>query len=207
MRHRKAGRRLSRETSHRQAMLRNMVTSLFEHDRIQTTDAKAKELRPLAEKMITLAKRGDLHARRLALEVIRSPKVAQKLFNVAKEQFDGREGGYTRIIKLGPRLGDAAPISIIELLPKAGIKKDSKKSKVKAKKKQKIAETKAAVATPSQESVESGNNPDKELSQVLPSEPSQNPPSTEPVTDSDTVSAAGADLQTPVAPSEEKVNN
>ncbi|MBF0474679.1 MAG: 50S ribosomal protein L17 [Deltaproteobacteria bacterium] len=205
MRHRKAGRRLSRETSHRQAMLRNMVTSLFEHDRIQTTDAKAKELRPLAEKMITLAKRGDLHARRQALEIIRSPKVAQKLFNLAKEQFDGREGGYTRIIKIGPRLGDAAPISIIELLPKAGIKKDSKKSKGKAKKKQKVAETKSAAPTAGQKSVESGVDPDKELLQAPPAEEAL--PSTESVASApDTEAGAGSDLVTSTVSPEEESN-
>ncbi|MBF0550303.1 MAG: 50S ribosomal protein L17 [Deltaproteobacteria bacterium] len=207
MRHRKAGRRLSRETSHRQAMLRNMVTSLFEHDRIQTTDAKAKELRPLAEKMITLAKRGDLHARRQALEIIRSPKVAQKLFNLAKDQFDVREGGYTRIIKLGPRLGDAAPISIIELLPKAGIKKDSKKSKGKAKKKQKVAETKSAAPTPTQKSVDSVTDSENQTAPSATVETLPSTPSTDTVANaSGTEAGVGSDLQGSEVSPEEKTN-
>lgn len=116
MRHRKAGRRLGRTTSHRSAMLRNMVTSLFEHERIVTTTPKAKELRKLADRMITLAKRGDLHARRQALAVIRSKKVVAKLFDELKDTYMDRNGGYTRIIKTGPRVGDAAAMAIIELV-------------------------------------------------------------------------------------------
>lgn len=116
MRHRKAGRRLSRTTAHREAMLRNMVTSLFAHERITTTDAKAKELRGVADEMITLAKRGDMHARRQALAVFRDKKVVKKLFDEMRERFINREGGYTRIVKMGMRLGDAAPISLIEIV-------------------------------------------------------------------------------------------
>jgi large subunit ribosomal protein L17 len=93
-----------------------MVTSLFEHERIVTTEHKAKELRPIAEKMITLAKRGDLHARRQALSYIRSKSVVAKLFEQIKDQYAGRNGGYTRIIRTGNRLGDAAPMAIIELV-------------------------------------------------------------------------------------------
>jgi large subunit ribosomal protein L17 len=93
-----------------------MVTSLFKHERIKTTDAKAKELRKLADKMVTLAKRGDLHARRQALSVIREKDVVHQLFNDAADKFGGRQGGYTRITKLGPRSGDAAPMSMIELI-------------------------------------------------------------------------------------------
>ena len=116
MRHGKSGRKLGRTSSHRKAMFRNMVTSLFEHERIVTTEKKAKELRPIAEKMITLAKRGDLHARRQALSYIQSKDVVAKLFDEIQGQFADRQGGYTRIIKTGNRLGDAAPMAIIELV-------------------------------------------------------------------------------------------
>ncbi len=125
MRHLKAGRRLSRTTEHRQAMLRNLITSLLDVERVETTQAKAKEARQWAEKVITLAKRGDLHARRLTLAVVRSKKVVAKLFSELKERYQDRPGGYTRIIPLGVRLGDGAPLSILELvdrpekLPKA----------------------------------------------------------------------------------------
>jgi len=116
MRHRKAGRKLNRSSSHRSALFRNMVTSLLERERIQTTDAKAKELRRVAEKMITLGKRGDLHARRQALAVIRSKSVTAKVFDVLAQRYKERPGGYTRVMKLGHRAGDAAPVSIIELV-------------------------------------------------------------------------------------------
>lgn len=116
MRHRKAGKRLGRTTAHRQAMLRNMVTSLLEHERIVTTITKAKEARKLADQMITLAKRGDLHARRQALAVIRSKKIVAKLFDQLGEEYMERNGGYTRIIRTGNRLGDAAAMAILELV-------------------------------------------------------------------------------------------
>ncbi len=116
MRHGKSGRKLGRSSAHRKAMFRNMVTSLFEHERIVTTEKKAKELRPIAEKMITLAKRGDLHARRQALSYIQSKDVVAKLFDEIQGQFTDRQGGYTRIIKTGNRQGDAAPMAIIELV-------------------------------------------------------------------------------------------
>jgi len=116
MRHRKAGKRLGRVSSHRKAMLRNMITSLLEHERIVTTVVKAKEARKLADQMITLAKRGDLHARRQALAVIRSKKVVAKLFDKLKDEYTDRNGGYTRILQTGNRLGDAAPMAILELV-------------------------------------------------------------------------------------------
>jgi len=116
MRHRKAGRKLGRTSSHRDAMFRNMVTSLFEHERIVTTAEKAKEVRPIAEKMITLAKRGDLHARRQALSYIRKKDIVAKLFDEIGGQYADRNGGYTRIIKTGVRQGDAASMAIIELI-------------------------------------------------------------------------------------------
>ncbi|MDZ7699513.1 MAG: 50S ribosomal protein L17 [Deltaproteobacteria bacterium] len=117
MRHRKAGKQLSRNTSHRRAMLRNMVTSLFKYEQIETTDAKAKVARPIAEKMITLAKRGDLHARRQALSYIQEKQVAHKLFDELKDRYVDRQGGYTRIVKKTDRKGDGGGLSILQLLP------------------------------------------------------------------------------------------
>lgn len=116
MRHRKAGRRLGRSSSHRDAMIRNMVTSLFEHERIVTTTPKAKEARKAADKMMTLAKRGDLHARRQALSFMQNGSVVAKLFDTIKNDYMDRNGGYTRIIRTGNRLGDAAPMAILELV-------------------------------------------------------------------------------------------
>nr|WP_320010057.1 50S ribosomal protein L17 [uncultured Desulfobulbus sp.] len=116
MRHRKAGRKLGRTASHRDAMFRNMVTSLLEQERIVTTVPKAKEARRVAEKMITLGKRGDLHARRQALSYIRSKDIVAKLFDELSTQYADRQGGYTRIIRTGNRAGDAAPMAILELV-------------------------------------------------------------------------------------------
>ncbi len=116
MRHRVKGRQLSRNSSHRRAMLRNMATSLFQHERVVTTQAKAKELRPYAEKLITWARRGDLHARRQVERVIKDRKVAGRLFGEIGPRFAGRPGGYTRIVKIGHRSGDGAEIARIELL-------------------------------------------------------------------------------------------
>ena len=116
MNHRKTGRKLGRTSAHRKALFRNMVTSLFEHEQIRTTDAKAKELRGVAERMITLGKRGTLHARRQALRTIRSKEVTSKVFDELADRYRERPGGYTRVIKLGQRAGDAAPMAIIELV-------------------------------------------------------------------------------------------
>ena len=130
MRHRKAGKQLGRNTSHRRAMLRNMVTSLFEQEQIVTTDAKAKAMRPLAEKMITLAKRGDLHARRQALAYMQDKGVVHKLFGDLKDRYLDRQGGYLRIVKKGFRRGDGAAVSVIQLLPSdEGMKSRKKKGK------------------------------------------------------------------------------
>jgi large subunit ribosomal protein L17 len=128
MRHRQSGKRLGRNTSHRKAMLRNMVTSLLEHEKITTTDVRAKELRPVAEKLITLAKRGDLHARRLASEVVRDRKTVAKLFERIAPRYADRPGGYTRIIKLGHRLGDNAALSMITLVEEEFAPKPKKKA-------------------------------------------------------------------------------
>ena len=116
MRHRKKGRNLSRSPSHRRATLRNMATSLLRHERITTTTAKAKELRPYVERLITLARRGDLHARRLAARRIADREVLGKLFDDIGPRYTGRPGGYTRILKLGNRRGDAADMALIELV-------------------------------------------------------------------------------------------
>jgi large subunit ribosomal protein L17 len=116
MRHRAKGRQLSRTSSHKKATLNNMATSLFKHDRIVTTEAKAKELRPFAERLITLARRGDLHARRLVERRLKDKAVTHKLFTELGKRFATRPGGYTRIIKLGHRAGDGADTARIELL-------------------------------------------------------------------------------------------
>jgi len=116
MRHRAKGRQLSRTSSHRRAMLNNMATSLFQHGRVITTEAKAKELRPFAEKLITLARRGDLHARRLVERRIKDRETLTRLFGEIGPRFAARPGGYTRILKLGHREGDGADVARIELL-------------------------------------------------------------------------------------------
>lgn len=116
MYHGKAGRKLGRTSSHRESMFRNMVTSVIKRERIRTTDAKAKELRKIAEKMITLGKRGDLHARRQVLSFVRDKEMVKKLFGELSERYRERNGGYTRIVKAGYRAGDNAPVSILELI-------------------------------------------------------------------------------------------
>ena len=117
MRHRAKGRALSRSSSHKRAMMRNMAASLFEHEGINTTVAKAKEIRPYAEKLITLARRGDLHAIRQVEQKIKDRKIITKLFKEIGPRFAARPGGYTRILKLGHRPGDGAEMARIELVP------------------------------------------------------------------------------------------
>ena len=143
MRHRKAGLKLNRTSSHREAMFKNMVTSLFKYERIRTTDVKAKGLRPWADHLITLAKRGDLHARRQALSIIREKDVVHKLFSEANERFGAIAGGYTRIVKLKRRPGDAALVSMIELV--APEEEKSKKKKTKGKKSTVVKKKQVAV--------------------------------------------------------------
>ena len=135
MYHGKAGRKLGRTSSHREAMFRNMVTSIIRHESIRTTDATAKEVRKLADRMITLGKRGDLHARRQALSVVRDKEMVAKLFGELAERFRNGAGGYTRIVKVGYRFGDNAPVSILEYIPD-----ENRKEKAKPKKKEKKAE-------------------------------------------------------------------
>jgi len=131
MRHRKAGLKLSRKTGHLNSMFRNLVTSLLKYDRIRTTDTKAKELRRWADHLVTLAKRGDLHARRQALSIVQEPAVVHAIFAKAAERFGMLSGGYTRITKVGFRPGDRAPLTLVELV---GGQEEAKKKK-KAKKK------------------------------------------------------------------------
>jgi large subunit ribosomal protein L17 len=116
MRHHKDHRKLNRSPAHRKAMLRNLVTSLLDHEEVRTTDARAKEIRRVAERMITLGKRGTLHAQRQALRTLRSKEVAKKVFDTLSERYRNRPGGYTRILKLGRRVGDSAPMSLIQLV-------------------------------------------------------------------------------------------
>ena len=138
MRHRNAGRKLNRTTSHRLMMLRNMATSLLEHERIETTDAKAKEVRRLADNLVTLGKRGDLHARRQALSIMNSQKVVKKLFDDIAPRYVARNGGYTHIYKTRTRPGDGASLSMVELIPAE--KMETKPKKKSAKKKEKAAD-------------------------------------------------------------------
>lgn len=135
MRHRKLAGNLGRTSAHRKAMYRNLVTSLLEHERVETTDAKAKQVRRLADRMITLGKRGDLHARRQALSVIRSKEVTAKVFSDLAERFRERPGGYTRVLKIGHRTGDAAALSLVELVEGAAPSPEEKPAKKPARKK------------------------------------------------------------------------
>ena len=116
MRHGKSGRKLNRTSSHRKAMFANMAAALIKHEQIVTTLPKAKELRPIAEKLITLAKRGDVHARRQAMSRIRDEAQVKKLFDVLGGRYGERNGGYTRVLKAGFRYGDSAPMAVIELV-------------------------------------------------------------------------------------------
>ena len=116
MRHRRAGKKLGRDSAHRKALYSNLAGALIEHGRIKTTEAKAKAVKPFAEQMITLGKRGDLHARRLALAELRSQDVVHQLFADVAPRFADRPGGYTRIVKIGPRYGDAAEMVYLELV-------------------------------------------------------------------------------------------
>ena len=116
MRHQRSGRKLGRDASHRKALYANLTGALIEHGRIKTTVAKAKEVRPIAEQMITLGRRGGVHSRRQALKFLRSQDVVHKLFSDVGPRFKDREGGYSRIVRIGPRLGDAAEMAYLELV-------------------------------------------------------------------------------------------
>jgi large subunit ribosomal protein L17 len=134
MRHRKDGYKLGRLTQHRWAMFRNLLTGLFRHERIETTEARAKAVRGLADHIITLAKRENLHARRQVLSLVPDPEVVRRIFDTIAARFGDRQGGYTRIIRAGVRRGDAAPMVLLELVdrpeaPADGGKKGEKKEK------------------------------------------------------------------------------
>ena len=116
MRHHRAGRKLGRDASHRKALYANLAAALIEHGRIKTTEAKAKAVKPIAEQMITLGRRGDIHSRRQATAYLRSQDIVQKLFSEVAPRFVDRPGGYSRIVKLGPRQGDAAEMVYLELV-------------------------------------------------------------------------------------------
>ena len=116
MRHGMSGRKLNRTSSHRKALFSNMANALIKHEQIKTTLPKAKELRPVVEKLVTLGKRGDLHARRQAFAMLRDDGTTRKLFDTLADRYSGRQGGYTRVLKAGHRYGDAAPMAIIEFV-------------------------------------------------------------------------------------------
>jgi len=143
MRHREKGRKLGRKKSHREMMLRNMVASLFENESVRTTEAKAKEARRLAEKLLTWGKRGDLHSRRLVLRYVSDAGVVKKIFDEIAPRFGGRNGGYTRIVKLGQRRGDAAHMVILELTEKSKELEEEKAARKAKKEAKKEAKRKA----------------------------------------------------------------
>lgn len=147
MKHQIKGRKLGRNTPHRKAMLRNMVTSLLDHERMETTDSRAKELRGVAERMITLGKRGTLHARRMALAMIQRESVVSKVFDELAQRYRDRDGGYTRVIKLGNRRGDNSPMSIIELVKEPVKAKGKPARKRRRKAKAKAGKMEATPAT------------------------------------------------------------
>ena len=160
MRHKKAGYKLGRTTSHRRAMMRNMVTSLFEHERVVTTEIRAKAVKPLVEKMITLAKRGDLHARRQALSFITKKSITHKLFEEIKDRYMDRTGGYTSIVKVGPRRGDCAPMAVLELVKPEDRTKGIKKKGRKRGAKKKAAEGDVKKAQPEAKAPEATAEPE-----------------------------------------------
>jgi large subunit ribosomal protein L17 len=151
VRHRKKGRQLGRQSKHRHALFRSLVTSLLEHERIETTEAKAKEVRGFTDRMITLGKRGDLSSRRRALAFLRSKDVVGKLFSDVAGRFNGRNGGYTRLIKTRRRVGDAARLVVIELVARRTESAEAKPAAAAAESQPKSSTKKsgkAAVETP-----------------------------------------------------------
>jgi len=155
MRHNVSGRKLNRTPAHRKMLYRNLVTALFKHGRIQTTVPKAKEARSVAEKLITFAKKGDLHSRRMAARKVTEPAVLQKLFEEIGPQFADRQGGYTRIMRIGPRRGDNAELAILELVDESTRRKVEDSLKSKRRRKILKVERKAAEAAEAAAAVES----------------------------------------------------
>ena len=167
MRHRKAGLKLSRKTGHLNSMFRNLVTSLLKHDRIRTTDTKAKELRRWADHLVTLAKRGDLHARRQALAIVQEPAAVHKLFEKAAERFGKVAGGYTRTTKVGFRPGDNAPMTLVELI---GLEQEGKKKKKPKKKTAPTAKKPAKSADAADEAKPAEEKPKRTRRKAAPAE-------------------------------------
>jgi len=198
MRHRKSGIKLGRTTSHRQAMFRNMVTSLFKYERIRTTDIKAKELRRWADHIITLAKVGDLHARRQVLSIMREKNVVHKLFEEAEKRFGQINGGYTRIVKIGTRPGDSAPISLIELV---STEEQTKKTKKKAKSTSKEKSQQTAPPTHAKEDAAREKSKEESTASATSTEPIDSAPEPKDAADqadsaaSDPVETASEDVQ------------
>ncbi len=204
MRHMKSGKRLGRNTSHRKAMMRNMVTSFFDHEKITTTDVRAKELRKMAEKLITIALRGDLHSRRLVMQVVRDKKVVAKLFDTIAPRYTERPGGYTRIIKLGHRSGDNASLSVIELVEEEFTAKPKKK-KAPAKKVAKPVEP-VVEETPVEEEA-SGSPAEEAPAEEAPAEeaPAEEAPAEEaPAEEAPAEEAPAEEAPAEEAPAEEK---
>src|SRR5262245_31512007 len=161
MRHNVGLRKLGRTSSHRRALLRNLTTSLFRHERVRTTLPKAKELRPFAEKLITLARRDDLHARRLVLRQVDDKEVVKKLFSTLGPRFAARPGGYTRTLRLGPRQGDGAEMALVELVgSEAMFKKQQDDRTAKKERRDKAAKERAEAAA--QETPAEVQEPDEE---------------------------------------------
>jgi large subunit ribosomal protein L17 len=156
MRHRVKGKKLGRTKSHRERMLRNMVVSLFRHESIKTTEAKAKEARRLAEKLLTWGKRGDLHSRRLAFRYLSSAEIVKRVFDDIAPRFADREGGYTRIVKLETRRGDAAPVVLLELTEKSKEVEEEKAARKAKREARKEAKRKAEEEAMAMEAAEEG---------------------------------------------------
>lgn len=178
MRHRVSGRKLNRTMEHRRALFRNMVTSLIVEERIETTLPKAKELRRVAERMVTLGKRGTLHARRQALSYVRSNDAVQKLFSELAQRFSERPGGYTRVLRLGDRLGDSAPMAIIEYLgaPMKPSREERRKARAAERKTQEEEARKAKkVKKPKKSAKAKGEKKTKEDKQAQQQAASQKP--------------------------------
>jgi len=173
MRHKKKGRALNRTRSHRKWLLSNLITGLFVHEKIVTTTAKAKEARPLAEKLITFAKRGDLHARRQVLRFIRDKDVVSKLFESLGVRFKDRPGGYTRITKIGNRAGDNAPMAFLELLPEEDTRKSGGRKRRRRGKKKEAEPVSAAKPETAEAAVEqpaAETPPAEEVAEQTPAE-------------------------------------
>ena len=191
MRHRLSGRHLGRKTSHRKALIRNQVTDLLRHDRIVTTEAKAKAVRPIAERVITLGKRGDGPARRRAGAVLTDKRVLRRLFDDVAPRFQDRPGGYTRIVKLGPRLGDGARMAQLELV---------EGSVAPA-----IMDAPAADAAAPQPETPEADAPEADPAATAPEPPQAAAPADESADDGDS-SAADRDAGAPDSPSDDKEN-